>query len=73
MKTEVNNLSLLVSAANGAVLLGISRSSFYAMHSSGRLGPLPVHLGSRTLWRRQELAEWVFSGCPGRQKWNEIK
>jgi predicted DNA-binding transcriptional regulator AlpA len=46
--------ALLVSAAGAAALIGVGRSHFYAMHSSGRLGPMPVRLGRRTLWRRDD-------------------
>ena len=60
---------LLLSATESADLLGIGRSHFYGLHSSGRLGPLPVRLGRRTLWRAEELAAWVAAGCPGRDVW----
>jgi predicted DNA-binding transcriptional regulator AlpA len=40
---------LLLSAQDAAKLLGIGRSHFYGLHSSGRLGPLPVKLGRRAL------------------------
>jgi predicted DNA-binding transcriptional regulator AlpA len=61
--------ALLLSADKAALLLGISRAHFYCMHSCGRLGPLPVHLGRRTLWNRQELVEWCNSGCVSRREW----
>jgi predicted DNA-binding transcriptional regulator AlpA len=66
-------LPLLLSAEDAAALLGIGRSLFYGLHSSGRLGPLPVHLGKRSLWRRDELIQWVSSDCPPRQRWQEFK
>ena len=62
--------ALLLSAQDAAELLSITRSHFYALHSSGRLGPLPIQLGRRTLWRREELANWVAAGCPVRDRWN---
>ena len=62
--------ALLLSAQDAAELLSITRSHFYALHSSGRLGPLPIQLGRRTLWRREELVNWVAAGCPVREKWN---
>ncbi len=65
--------SLLISAENSARLLGIGRTLFYSMHSSGRLGPLPVKLGRRTLWNRKELEAWVEANCPPRHQWQEIK
>ena len=61
--------SLLLSAENAAKLLGIGRSHFYGLHSSGRLGPLPIKLGGRTLWNRKELEAWVESKCPSREQW----
>ena len=60
---------LLLSVDEAAALLGIGRSHFYGLHSSGRLGPLPVHLGKRALWRREELLRWVQAGCLGRETW----
>lgn len=60
---------LLLSASDAASLLSIGRSHFYAMHSSGRLGPLPRRLGRRTLWSAEELSEWVQAGCPSREQW----
>jgi excisionase family DNA binding protein len=65
--------SLLLSAEDAARLLGIGRSHFYALRSSGRLGPLPVKLGRRALWDRKELEAWVAAGCPTRQRWQSTK
>ena len=67
------NLALLLSAGDAAALLGVSRSLFYGMYSSGRLGPMPVKLGSRTLWRRKELETWTDAGCPTRDLWYTMK
>jgi len=61
--------SLLLSAEDSAELLGIGRTLFFSMHSSGRLGPLPVKLGRRVLWNRREIEAWVEAGCPARQQW----
>jgi excisionase family DNA binding protein len=57
---------LLISAEDAARLLGISRSKFYELYNSGRLGVLPIKLGRRSLWRVSELREWVESGCKPR-------
>ncbi|MHC4618346.1 MAG: helix-turn-helix transcriptional regulator [Planctomycetota bacterium] len=64
---------LLLSASKAAVLLGISRAHFYTLHSSGRLGPMPVKLGERTLWIREELIDWTAHRCPPREKWEGMK
>jgi predicted DNA-binding transcriptional regulator AlpA len=61
--------AFLVSAEDAAALIGVGRSHFYALHSSGRLGPMPVKLGKRTLWVRQDLMDWAAQHCPPRQKW----
>jgi len=63
--------ALLVSSDGAAELIGVSRAHFYALHSSGRLGPLPVRLGRRTLWRRSELQKWTEASCPPRDRWQE--
>ncbi len=60
---------ILVNAENAASLLGISRSFFYSLHSSGELGPLPVRLREKSLWRRAELQSWADAGCPPRETW----
>lgn len=71
MKSELllSAQPLLLSAADAGRVLGISERHFYGLHSTGRLGPLPVKLGKRTLWSRIELEEWVASKCPCRQDW----
>jgi hypothetical protein len=64
---------LLVGAKQAARLLGVSARHLAGLHSSGRLGPLPVSLGRRQLWRVAELAVWVQAGCPPRQEWIAIR
>jgi len=60
---------LLLSAAETARLLCISRSAFYTLLSSGRIGPLPVRLGRSVRWRIDEIRDWVEAGCPSRDRW----
>ena len=70
MEEKQDNLAaLLLSADKAARLLGIGRSQFYLLNSNGGLGPLPVRLGRRNLWRRLELQAWVAKGCPAREQW----
>jgi excisionase family DNA binding protein len=57
---------LLISASDAAQLLGISRSKYYELYNSGRLGVLPIKLGRRSLWRVSDLKEWVENGCKAR-------
>ena len=64
---------LLLSAERAAGLLGISRTHFYGMSSSGALGLMPVRLGGRVLYRRAELEQWVSVGCPCRERWQDMR
>jgi predicted DNA-binding transcriptional regulator AlpA len=59
---------LLVPAAEAARLCGVGRTLWLQLASAGRV-PMPVHLGRRTLWRREELAAWCAAGLPGRDRW----
>lgn len=63
---------LLVPAETAARLCGIAESTWWSLHSAGRV-PLPVRLGSRTLWRAAELAAWIDAGCPSRDRWHYMK
>jgi excisionase family DNA binding protein len=72
-KERENIEPLLLSSEKAAKLLGISRTHFYGLSSSGTLGLLPVRLGGRTLWRREELEQWVYAGCPSRERWQVMR
>jgi excisionase family DNA binding protein len=71
MQTEIT--PLLLSAQQTAALLGISRSHFYSMSSCGTLGLMPVRLGERVLYNRNEIEQWIAAGCPCREKWQAMK
>lgn len=77
MTTEADNTlvqePLLVDARRAAAMLGIGRTHFYAMLSSGGIGPMAHKLGRRSLFSVQELREWVNAGMPPRHKWVEMK
>ena len=70
--TLSTGMALLLSAADSAKVLGISRAKFYALHSSGRLGPMPVELDSCKRWRIKELEAWTDKGCPNRDQWQKL-
>ena len=60
---------LLLDVREAAALIGVSRATFWKLHSQGRV-PLPVRLSGRVVrWRKHELEAWVQSGCPTRDKW----
>jgi len=60
---------ILLDARSAAAVLNIGRSLFYQLCASGRIGPLPVKLGERSLWARAELEDWAAAGCPTREEW----
>ena len=60
---------LLLDVKAVAGVLSVGTRMIYSMMSSGELGPLPIRLGRRRLWRYEELAAWVHAGCPRRELW----
>jgi len=65
--------ALLVGAKDVAKLLGVSVRSVWNMHQTGALGPLPIRLGARTLWRTADIEAWVRLGCPNRERWTDMQ
>ncbi|MCC7083662.1 MAG: helix-turn-helix domain-containing protein [Pirellulales bacterium] len=63
---EVN--TLLVTAKQAAQLCGKSLRTWRTWDSAGLI-PQPVRIGRSTLWRIDELREWIAAGCPRRQEW----
>ncbi len=72
-KMQIALTPLLADADGVGQMLGVSRAMVFNMHSDGRLGPLPVKLGTRTLWRTDELSRWVAARCPRRERWLEVE
>lgn len=70
---NAQKIELLLSAKKTAELLSVSKGHFWGLHNSGRLGPLPIRLGRRTLWSRKELEAWIADECPARRQWQELK
>jgi predicted DNA-binding transcriptional regulator AlpA len=66
-ESETTPKPLLLSAAEAARLCAVTRTTCWQLHFSGRVA-LPVRLGLRTLWRRDELAAWVGGECPARDR-----
>lgn len=73
MSAIVEITPLLLSSGQAAAMLGISRSHFYGLITSGSLGVTPIRLGERVLWNRNELEKYVAAGCPTREKWQVMK
>ena len=65
---------LLVNSGEAASMLGMGRTFFYALMSTGEFGPEPIRLGrNKKLWSVAELEEWIKAGCPIRNVWQARK
>lgn len=60
--------TLLVTAKQAAPMCGRSLRTWRTWDAAGLI-PRPVRIGRSTLWRVDELREWVAAGCPCRQEW----
>ena len=63
---------LLIGLEGAAHQCGVSLSMFKKLERTGRI-PAPIRLGSRVLWRVDELTDWVAAGCPGRSRWEAMR
>jgi predicted DNA-binding transcriptional regulator AlpA len=59
---------LLVTARQAAELCGKSLRTWRSWDSAGWI-PRAVRIGRSTLWRADELRDWVAAGCPCRVEW----
>jgi predicted DNA-binding transcriptional regulator AlpA len=59
---------LLLTARQAAAMCGKSLRTWRMWDSAGWI-PCPVRIGRSTLWRADELREWVAAGCPRRLEW----
>ena len=59
---------LLVSAKQAATMCGKSLRTWRTWDAAGWI-PQPVRIGRSTLWRVDELREWVAADCPRRAEW----
>jgi predicted DNA-binding transcriptional regulator AlpA len=64
---------LLVDYPTAARLLSISTASLYRRESAGQVGPKPLQLGGRRLFRVDELRRWVAADLPDRAAWIELE
>lgn len=51
--------------------LNIGKTLFYALQTSSKFGVLPIRLGRRTLYRKNELDAYILAGMPPRKVWQE--
>ncbi len=54
---------LMIDAEAVAKLLSVSNRTVFRLRDAGKM-PAPVKLGSRTVWRREAIEQWVAEGCP---------
>jgi excisionase family DNA binding protein len=59
---SVSDLPVLLDVRGVAALLGCSERHVYRLTDAGKM-PSPVRLGSLVRWRRQDIEEWIASGC----------
>ena len=57
---------LLITAAELAGLLNLSKRTLWRLRSAGAL-PKPVKLGNSVRWVRDEIKIWIEAGCPSPQ------
>lgn len=69
---EQEVVPLLVSAKLAAVMCGKSLRTWRTWDAAGWI-PRPVRIGRSTLWRADELRDWVAAGCPRRAEWEVRK
>lgn len=64
---------LLVDTTGVCALLSIGRTRLNQLIQSGQFGPQPVRIssGSKNLYRRMDLEQWIAQGCPPRAQWQE--
>lgn len=58
---------LLLNVKEVARLLSIGERTVWAKAAAGVM-PAPIRLGRSRRWRREELEEWIRSGCPDLNK-----
>ena len=63
---------LLLTAKQAAAMCSKSLRTWRTWDAAGWI-PRPVRIGRSTLWRADELREWVAAGCPRRAEWEARK
>ncbi len=63
---------ILVDARGAGVLCGKSERTWRAWDAQGLI-PTAIRIGRSTLWRVDELRDWVDAGCPERTIWHALR
>ena len=79
-KCDVNSetQTILIGRAEAAKALGLGLRTFDRWSQAGTIGPRPVRLGGKLLWRIDELRAWAKSGdgngtLPDRVTWLDMQ
>lgn len=64
--------ALLVTAKQASLMCGKSLRTWRTWDAAGWI-PRPVRIGRSTLWRADELRDWVAARCPRRAEWEARK
>lgn len=62
----------LIDAAAAARLAGMSKASWWRLHSAAKC-PAPVKVSGKTMWKRAELVAWIKADCPDRKAWEALR
>ena len=69
---QIEPSPLLLGARQAAKSCGKSLRTWRSWDAAGWI-PRPVRIGRSTLWRADELRDWVAAGCPRRQEWEAMR
>ena len=70
--TNAPSQPLLIGRLDAARLMGVSHRTWDRLADSGKT-PAPLRLGSRPMWRFDDLQSWIEAGCPDRRTWEALK
>lgn len=57
----------MIDAEAAAAIVGVARRTWYRYVENGDV-PQPVRFGGSVKWRREEIDEWIKTGCPRGRK-----
>ena len=69
-KQAEQDAPLLLSGQQAAAMRGKSIRTWCNWDSAG-LVPRPIRIRRCTLWRWDELRQWIEADCPSRQEWEQ--